>query len=72
MHLKPLIVLLGSLTLLGGCFDRDNNHPGKDNDSSKASVQMQQHDENPRRNLHRIQSLCREMTKANDCIRSMA
>ena len=47
MHLKPLIVLLGSLTLLGGCFDRDNNHPGKDNDSSKASVQMQQHDEKP-------------------------
>ncbi|WP_060507070.1 hypothetical protein [Pseudomonas sp. NBRC 111124] len=47
MRLKPLIALLGSLTLLGGCFDRDNNHPGKDNASNKASVQMQQHDEKP-------------------------
>ncbi|WP_060484381.1 hypothetical protein [Pseudomonas sp. NBRC 111123] len=47
MRLTPLIALMGSLALVGGCFDRDNNHPGKDSDPSKPSVQMQQHDEKP-------------------------
>ncbi|HAB02467.1 MAG TPA: hypothetical protein DCE25_05875 [Pseudomonas sp.] len=47
MPRAPLIALMGSLMLLGGCFDRDNNHPGKDSDPSKPSVQMQQHDDKP-------------------------
>ncbi|MCO7518115.1 MULTISPECIES: hypothetical protein [unclassified Pseudomonas] len=42
MRLIPLICLVGSLTVLGGCFDRDNDHPGKDSDPSKPSLQMQQ------------------------------
>ncbi|MCO7514040.1 hypothetical protein NJF44_06520 [Pseudomonas guariconensis] len=44
MRMAPLICLLGSLTLLGGCFDRDNDHPAKDADPSKPSLQMQQPD----------------------------
>ncbi|MNI99165.1 hypothetical protein D3C73_1581770 [compost metagenome] len=42
-----IIVLLSSLTLLGGCFDRDAEHPAKDADQSKPSLQMQQPDEKP-------------------------
>jgi len=37
---------MGALTIVGGCFDRDNNHPGKDSDASKPSLQMQKPDEN--------------------------
>lgn len=47
MRLTSLIALLGSLTLVGGCFDRDNNHPGKDADPSKPSLQMQQPGDKP-------------------------
>jgi hypothetical protein len=39
------LILLGSLTLLGGCFDRDTDHPAKDADPSKPSLQMQKPDE---------------------------
>ncbi|PYC13872.1 hypothetical protein [Pseudomonas mosselii] len=42
MRFAPLICLIGSLCLLGGCFDRDNDHPAKDADPSKPSLQMQQ------------------------------
>ncbi|AIN58455.1 MULTISPECIES: hypothetical protein [Pseudomonas] len=42
MRIAPLICLLGSLGLLAGCFDRDNDHPAKDADPSKPSLQMQQ------------------------------
>ncbi|CAM3599785.1 hypothetical protein CCOS865_04169 [Pseudomonas reidholzensis] len=42
MRLPPLLCLIGSLTLLGGCFDRDSDHPAKDADPSKPSLQMQQ------------------------------
>jgi len=34
---------LGSLLLLNGCFDRDD-HPAKDADPSKPSLQMQKPD----------------------------
>ncbi|MFB4394278.1 MULTISPECIES: hypothetical protein [unclassified Pseudomonas] len=35
--------LLGAIVaLLSGCFDRDDDHPAKDADPSKASLQMQQ------------------------------
>lgn len=45
MRLIPLIALLGSLTVLGGCFDRDSDdHATQDNDQSKSSVQMQNTD----------------------------
>ncbi|QXH49020.1 hypothetical protein KSS94_13690 [Pseudomonas fakonensis] len=44
MRITPLLCLLGSLSLLGGCFDRDNDHPAKDADPSKPSLQMQQPD----------------------------
>jgi len=46
MRTFPLITLMGALTIVGGCFDRDNNHPGKDSDASKPSLQMQKRDEN--------------------------
>lgn len=46
MRTVSLITLLGALTIVGGCFDRDNNHPGKDSDASKPSLQMQKPDEN--------------------------
>ncbi|MFB4394700.1 MULTISPECIES: hypothetical protein [unclassified Pseudomonas] len=37
--------LLGAtLALLSGCFERDNDHPAKDADPSKPSLQMQQPD----------------------------
>ncbi|QXH44498.1 hypothetical protein KSS93_16560 [Pseudomonas xanthosomatis] len=44
MRITPLLCLLGSLSLLSGCFDRDNDHPAKDADPSKPSLQMQQPD----------------------------
>ncbi|MFR0713725.1 hypothetical protein ACLUS7_01570 [Enterobacterales bacterium BD_CKDN230030183-1A_HGKHYDSX7] len=45
MRLFPLIALLGSLTLLGGCFDRDNDdHATQGSDQSKSSVRMQNTD----------------------------
>lgn len=44
MRTAPLICILGSLTLLGGCFDRDTDHPAKDADQSKPSLQMQKPD----------------------------
>ncbi|QXH33495.1 hypothetical protein [Pseudomonas muyukensis] len=44
MRITPVLCLLASLTLLGGCFDRDNDHPAKDADPSKPSLQMQQPD----------------------------
>ncbi|AXM94845.1 hypothetical protein ACU5P1_12600 [Pseudomonas plecoglossicida] len=44
-----LICLVSSLALSAGCFDRDNNHPGKDSDPSKPSLQMQQPDTPPTR-----------------------
>ncbi|MFK0310353.1 hypothetical protein ACIQUF_03835 [Pseudomonas sp. NPDC090233] len=47
MRLIPLFALLGSLTLVGGCFDRDSDHPAKDADQSKPSLQMQQNTEKP-------------------------
>lgn len=47
MRLIPLIALVGTLGVLGGCFDRDNDHPAKDADQSKPSLQMQQPDDRP-------------------------
>lgn len=47
MRLIPLIALLGTLALTTGCFDRDNDHPAKDADPSKPSLQMQQPDTTP-------------------------
>jgi len=47
MRLIPIMGLLGSLTLVGGCFDRDSHHPAKDADQSKPSLQMQQNTEKP-------------------------
>ncbi|MFY1033477.1 hypothetical protein [Pseudomonas asiatica] len=47
MRLIPLIALVGTLGLLGGCFDRDNDHPAKDADQSKPSLQMQQPGDKP-------------------------
>ncbi|ANY87157.1 MULTISPECIES: hypothetical protein [Pseudomonas] len=44
MPIAPMLCLLGGLTLLGGCFDRDDDHPAKDADPSKPSLQMQQPD----------------------------
>ncbi|MEF9898832.1 MAG: hypothetical protein RR736_10060 [Pseudomonas sp.] len=45
MRITPLLCLFASLTLLGGCFDRDPDHPAKDADQSKPSLQMQKPDE---------------------------
>jgi len=39
-HGTALLLLTGVLAL-GGCFD-NSNHPGKDSDPSKPSLQMQQ------------------------------
>ena len=47
MRLIPLIALVGTLGLLAGCFDRDNDHPAKDADQSKPSLQMQQPGDKP-------------------------
>lgn len=47
MRLIPLIALVGTLGLLGGCFDRDDDHPAKDADQSKPSLQMQQPGDKP-------------------------
>lgn len=44
MRIAPMLCLLGCLTMLGGCFDRDDDHPAKDADPSKPSLQMQQPD----------------------------
>ena len=43
MQWLPVAALSGALLLVGGCFDRDNGHPGKDDaDTTKPSLQMQQ------------------------------
>lgn len=47
MRTAPMICLLSSLALLGGCFDRDTDHPAKDADPSKPSLQMQKPDDLP-------------------------
>jgi len=47
MRLPTLIALIGTLSLVGGCFDRDTDHPAKDADPSKPSLQMQQPDDKP-------------------------
>ena len=47
MRKIPLMCLSLSLALSAGCFDRDNNHPGKDSDPSKPSLQMQPPDTPP-------------------------
>lgn len=47
MRLPSLIALMAALTLVGGCFDRDSDHPAKDADQSKPSLQMQQPDDKP-------------------------
>ncbi|HDS1733375.1 MULTISPECIES: hypothetical protein [Pseudomonas] len=47
MRTAPMICLLSSLVLLGGCFDRDTDHPAKDADPSKPSLQMQKPDDLP-------------------------
>ena len=47
MRLTHWVALVGAMTLMGGCFDRDNNHPGKDADPSKPSLQMQKPDDLP-------------------------
>lgn len=44
MRVTPIICLLSASLMLGGCFNRDNNHPAKDADPSKPSLQMQKPD----------------------------
>ena len=44
--MKGAFVILLSGLLLGGCFD-NSNHPGKDSDPSKPSLQMQHPAESP-------------------------
>lgn len=41
MNNGATLFLLSGLLALGGCFD-NSNHPGKDSDPSKPSLQMQQ------------------------------
>lgn len=41
-NLFVVLLLTASASLLGGCFDRDKDHPAKDADPSKPSLQMQQ------------------------------
>ncbi|WAP66061.1 hypothetical protein OZ911_11945 [Pseudomonas fortuita] len=41
-NLFAMLLLTASFSLLGGCFDRDSDHPAKDADPSKPSLQMQQ------------------------------
>ncbi|MFD2644851.1 hypothetical protein [Pseudomonas japonica] len=41
MNQGAVMLLLSGLLALGGCFD-NSNHPGKDSDPSKPSLQMQQ------------------------------
>ncbi|MBK4993271.1 hypothetical protein IAE39_001445 [Pseudomonas sp. S37] len=41
-NLFVALLLTASFSLLGGCFDRDKDHPAKDADPSKPSLQMQQ------------------------------
>lgn len=43
-NLLATTLLAACFTMLGGCFDRDNDHPAKDADPSKPSLQMQQPD----------------------------
>lgn len=48
MQWLPVAALSGALLLVGGCFDRDNGHPGKDDaDTTKPSLQMQQPSDKP-------------------------
>ncbi|MCI0911340.1 hypothetical protein OSW16_13860 [Pseudomonas putida] len=47
MRTTAIIIALSSLTLLGGCFDRDPDHAAEDADHSKPSLQMQQPDDKP-------------------------
>ncbi len=44
--MKGAFVILLTGLLLGGCFD-NSNHPGKDSDPSKPSLQMQQPAQSP-------------------------
>lgn len=44
MRVTPILCLLSASLMLGGCFKRDD-HPGKDSDPSKASLQMQKPDD---------------------------
>lgn len=46
MNKGATLLLLSGLLALGGCFD-NSNHPGKDSDPSKPSLQMQQPAQNP-------------------------
>lgn len=41
-NLFVVLLLSASFSLLGGCFDRDKDHPVKDADPTKPSLQMQQ------------------------------
>ncbi|MDG9884195.1 MULTISPECIES: hypothetical protein [Pseudomonas] len=41
MNKGAALLLLSGLLALGGCFD-NSDHPGKDSDPSKPSLQMQQ------------------------------
>ncbi|MFK0091973.1 hypothetical protein [Pseudomonas sp. NPDC090592] len=41
-NLFATLLLTASFALVAGCFDRDNDHPAKDADPSKPSLQMQQ------------------------------
>lgn len=41
MNKGAALLLVSGLLALGGCFD-NSNHPGKDSDPSKPSLQMQQ------------------------------
>lgn len=46
MNKGAILILLSGVLALGGCFD-NSNHPGKDSDPSKPSLQMQQPSESP-------------------------
>lgn len=43
MRITPILCLLSASLMLGGCFNRDD-HPAKDADPSKPSLQMQKPD----------------------------
>ena len=43
MRVTPILCLLSASLMLGGCFNRDD-HPAKDADPSKPSLQMQKPD----------------------------
>lgn len=66
MQWLPVAALSGALLLVGGCFDRDNGHPGKDDaDTTKPSLQMQQPSEKPAPNLRPILNRCQVRNPAN-------